>query len=136
MPTVLSPRKPNASLQLLPEAGAERSKAEAGGSQLQGIVRCFGCYAATQPKGTGTVNAFLAILPSRPWAVVTVLALVLRARLLGWSREVAATALVTGPVLIPFGRLHVSLSLPPPRRSLVLFPTAGDSYDTPQRLLP
>src|SRR5215831_12581355 len=30
---------PNASLQLLPEAGAERSKAEAGGSQLQGVVR-------------------------------------------------------------------------------------------------
>jgi len=29
---------PNASLQLLPEAGAERSKAEAGGSQLQGMV--------------------------------------------------------------------------------------------------
>jgi hypothetical protein len=29
----------NASLQLLPEAGAERSKAEAGGSQLQGVVR-------------------------------------------------------------------------------------------------
>jgi len=29
----------NASLQLLPEAGAERSKAKAGGSQLQGVVR-------------------------------------------------------------------------------------------------
>jgi hypothetical protein len=30
-------KKPNASLQLLPEAGAKRSKAEAVGSQLQGI---------------------------------------------------------------------------------------------------
>ena len=30
----------NASLQLLPEARAERSEAEAGGSQLQGVVRC------------------------------------------------------------------------------------------------
>ena len=39
MLTVFFPVKPNASLQLLPEAGAERSTAEAGGSQLQGVVR-------------------------------------------------------------------------------------------------
>ena len=37
--------------------------------------------------------------------MVTVWSLVLRARMLGWSREYATTSLVTGLVLIPFGRL-------------------------------
>jgi hypothetical protein len=41
----------NASLQLLPEAGAERSKAEALGSQLQGIVETVekGLFARVPP---------------------------------------------------------------------------------------
>jgi hypothetical protein len=30
-----------------------------------------------------------------------------RARVKGWSRELATTSLVTGIVLIPFGRLHI-----------------------------
>ena len=33
--------------------------------------------------------------------------MVLRARFIGWSRELATTSLVTGIVLIPFGRLHI-----------------------------
>jgi hypothetical protein len=37
--------------------------------------------------------------------VVTVWSLVLRTRMLGWSREYATTSLVTGLVLLPFGRL-------------------------------
>jgi hypothetical protein len=41
----------------------------------------------------------------RPRVVVTVWSLVLRARMLGWSRERATTSLVTGAALIPFGRL-------------------------------
>jgi hypothetical protein len=47
--------------------------------------------------------------------------LVPRARWLGWSREEATTSLVTGPVLIPFGRLHASPSLPPPRLPYIGF---------------
>src|SRR3989441_12460139 len=45
----------------------------------------------------GTAHAFLAILAGRPWVVVTVPALVLRARWFGWSRESATVSLVTGP---------------------------------------
>ena len=85
------------------------------------MVRGLGGYAASHTKGTGTANAFLAILEDRPWVVVTVPALVLCARWLGWSREEATTSLVTGPVLIPFGRLHASPSLPPPRPSYICF---------------
>src|SRR5215510_3205082 len=101
------------------------------------IVRGFGGCAATHVEGTGQpVHFFPAILLGRPWVVVTVPALVLCARLLGWSREEATTSLVTGPVLIPFGRLHPSLSLPPPTAVLSLFPPTGGGYDTPQRLFP
>jgi hypothetical protein len=38
-PWAAAPLAPNARLQLLPEAAAQRSKAEAVGSQLQGIVQ-------------------------------------------------------------------------------------------------
>src|SRR5216683_7805768 len=78
-------------------------------------VRGLGGCAASHVEGTGPARAFRAILVGRPWVVVTVPALVPCARLLGWSREEATTSLVTGPVLIPFGRLHVVPSLPPPR---------------------
>src|SRR5215510_5659541 len=106
-------------------------------SRPHALVRGFGGCAATHVEGTGQpVHFFPAILLGRPWVVVTVPALVLCARLLGWSREEATTSLVTGPVLIPFGRLHPSLSLPPPTAVLSLFPTTGGGYDTPQRLLP
>ena len=44
------------------------------------LVRDIGGYAATHAKGTGTARAFRALLPGRPWVVVTVPALVLRAR--------------------------------------------------------
>jgi hypothetical protein len=53
---------------------------QAAAAMQEGPVRGFGCSAATHPEGTETINAFLAILSSRPWAVVTVLALGLRAR--------------------------------------------------------
>ena len=36
-----------------------------------------------------------------------------------------ATKLVTGPILIPCGRLQVFPSLPPPRLSLMLCPLSG-----------
>src|SRR5215468_6891200 len=99
-------------------------------------VRGFCGCAATHVEGTGqSVHFFPAILLGRPWVVVTVPALVLCARLLGWSREEATTSLVTGPVLIPFGRLHPSLSLPPPTAVLHLFPPGG-YHDTSQRLFP
>src|SRR6266516_7109385 len=100
------------------------------------FVRGLGSCAASHVEGTGPARAFRAILVGSPWVVVTVPALVLCARLLGWSRESATTSLVTGPVLIPFGRLHIFPSLPPPRLSLVLFPASGGRYDTPERLLP
>src|SRR5262245_32306263 len=79
-----------------------------------------GC-AASHVEGTRPAHTFRAILVNRPWVVVTVPALVLCARWLGWSRELATTSLVTGPVLIPFGRLQVFLSLPPPRLSCICF---------------
>ncbi len=44
------------------------------------MVRGFGGYAATHVEGTGPARAFRAILAGRPWVVVTVPALVLRAR--------------------------------------------------------
>jgi hypothetical protein len=80
---------------------------------LQAVVRGFGGCATTHLKGTEPAEPFLAILPHTSWVVVTVPALVPCARLLGWSREVATTSLVTGFRLIPFGRLHVASSLPP-----------------------
>src|SRR5205814_7454381 len=83
------------------------------------LVRGLGGCAASHGEGTGTASAFLATLTGKPWVVVTVPALVLCARWLGWSRESATTSLVTGPVLIPFGRLHIFPSLPPPRLSCV-----------------
>src|SRR2546426_2286276 len=113
---------------LLPErwaSGAAESgsevRADAGSRRLQAVVRGFGGCAASHAKGTGPARAFGAILVGRPWVVVTVPALVLCARWLGWSRELATTSLVTGPVLIPFGRLHVFPPLPPPRLSCVCF---------------
>jgi transposase len=48
-----------------------------------------------------------AILADRPSVVETVLSMVLRARFIGGSRELATTSLVTGLVLIPFGRLPI-----------------------------
>jgi len=84
------------------------------------IVRGFGGCAATHLKGTVPAHPLLAILTSTPWVVVTVPALVLCARLLGWSQEVATTSLATGLGLIPFGRLHVASSLLPPRRFCIL----------------
>ncbi len=81
--------------------------------RVQALVRCFGGYAATHLKGTKPAHLFLAILTRTSWVVVTVPALVLCARLLGWSREVATTSRVTGPCLLPFGRLHVACSFPP-----------------------
>jgi Recombinase/Recombinase zinc beta ribbon domain len=106
------------------------------GEPVDAFVRGFGGCATTHAEGTGTGHAFLAILSRRPWVVVTVPTLVLCARLLGWSREEATTSLVTGSVLIPFGRLHTSLSLPPPTAVLHLFPATGGCHDTPQRLCP
>src|SRR5215510_6597718 len=100
------------------------------------VVRGLGGCAASHIEGTRPARTFCAILTSRPWVVVTVPALVLCARWLGWSRELATTSLVTGSVLIPFGRLHVFPSLPPPRRSLVRCPASGDRDDTPHRLFP
>jgi hypothetical protein len=46
-----------------------------------------------------------AIPALRSSVVETVMSLVLRARLRGWSRELATLSLVTGFDLIPFGRL-------------------------------
>src|ERR1043166_8811684 len=83
------------------------------------VVRGLGGCAASHIKGTRPARTFRAILAGRPWVVVTVPALVLCARWLGWSRELATTSLVTGPVLIPFGRLYIFPSLPPPRLSFV-----------------
>jgi len=77
------------------------------------LVRGFGGCATTHLKGTEPTEPFLAILTRTSWVVVTVPALVLCARLLGWSREVATTSLGTGLRLIPFGRLHVACSYPP-----------------------
>src|SRR2546430_1577687 len=85
------------------------------------VFKGFGGWAATHPQGTVPATQCLGILTSTPWVVVTVPALVLCARLLGWSQEVATTSLATGLGLIPFGRLHVALSLLPPRRSSVCF---------------
>jgi hypothetical protein len=67
----------NAGRQLLPEAGA---LAQAVGSQLHAVVRGLGGYAATHAQGTGTARAFRAILAGQPGVVVTVPALVPRAR--------------------------------------------------------
>src|SRR5262249_3524517 len=83
------------------------------------LDRGLGGCAASHIEGTRPARTFCAILTSRPWVVVTVPALVLCSRWLGWSRELATTSLVTGPVLIPFGRLHVVPSLPPPRLSFL-----------------
>src|SRR6266436_1294843 len=95
-----------------------------------GLVRGFGGCAASHVEGTGPARAFHAILVGSPWVVVTVPALVLCARLLGWSRESATTSLVTGPILIQVERLQIFPSLPPPRLSLGLFPASGGHYDT------
>ncbi len=83
------------------------------------VVRGLGGCAASHVEGTGPASAFRATLTGRPWVVVTVPTLVLCARWLGWSRESATTSLVTGLVLIPFGRLHIFPSLPPPRLSYI-----------------
>src|SRR6266581_8787427 len=86
------------------------------------MVRGLGGCAASHVEGTGPASAFRATLTGRPWVVVTVPTLVLCARWLGWSRESATTSLVTGLVLIPFGRLHIFPSLPPPRLSYICAP--------------
>ncbi len=65
-----------------------RTVSERGSAADARDVRCFGGCAATHLKGTVPVQPFFAIL-STPWVVVTVPALVLCARLLGWSQEVA-----------------------------------------------
>jgi hypothetical protein len=68
----------------------------------------LGVSAAAPPhiwEELGQCPALGVILFWSPRVVVTVRSLVLRARMLGWSRERATTSLVTGPVLIPFGRL-------------------------------
>src|SRR4029450_12076022 len=106
-------------------AAESGSAAHAGGSQLRALVRGLGGYAASHAEGTAPAHAFRAILVGRPWVVVTVPTLVPRARWLGWSRESATTSLVTGPVLIPFGRLHIFPSLPPPTAVVHLWPTLG-----------
>src|SRR5262245_37311058 len=103
---------------------------------LHRLVRGLGGCAASHIEGTRPARTFCVILASRPWVVVTVPALVLCARWLGWSRELATTSLVTGPVLIPFGRLHIFPSLPPPTAVVHLLPTLGGNHDTPQRLWP
>ena len=51
------------------------------GSHLHCFVRGLGGCAATRLEGTGTAGVFPALLPGRPWVVVTVPALVLCARL-------------------------------------------------------
>src|SRR5215831_15606888 len=101
-------------------SGSE-GRADAVRRHLHAFVRGFGGYAASHVEGTGPTRALRAIFVGSPWVVVTVPALVPCARLLGWSRELATTSLVTGPVLIPFGRLQVCLSLPPPRLSHICF---------------
>src|SRR6266571_8722742 len=126
--TVISSHRPHADLFLSVEAERRASGAPESGSEadavsrrLHAVVRGFGGCAASHAEGTRPAHAFCAILAGRPWVVVTVPALVPCARWLGWSRELATTALVTGPVLIPFGRLHVFPPLPPPRLSCVCF---------------
>src|SRR5438477_12473678 len=109
-----SPRRPT--LGLRRGGGAEPHR-----HRLHILVRGLGGCAASHVEGTRPAHTFRAILVNRPWVVVTVPALVLCARWLGWSRELATTSLVTGPVLIPFGRLQVCLSLPPPRLSRICF---------------
>ena len=69
-------RQPSAAAESRGDAGAE-----AGGSQVQGIVRGLGGCAATRLEGTGTAGVLPAILPGGPWGVVTVPALVPWARL-------------------------------------------------------
>src|SRR5437762_3080097 len=67
-----------------PAAGSgSDAGADAGGSQVQGVVRGFGGCAASHVEGTGPAHALCAILVGNPWVVVTVPALVLCARLLG-----------------------------------------------------
>ena len=77
---------------------------EAVGRRLQCEVRCVSGCAATHVEGTGPALVALCSAPQEPRGVATVWALVLRARMGGWSREYATTALVTGIVLIPCGR--------------------------------
>ena len=61
-------------------SGSE-ARADAGGSQLQGVVRGLGGCAASHVEGTGSARALRALLVGSPWVVVTVPALVLCARL-------------------------------------------------------
>src|SRR5437868_8951121 len=116
----ISPTKPTATI--LTRARSERGTS--GGWRRSAARRLLEASAAAPPhmwKEQGQRRALCAILPWIPWVVVTVPALVPCARMLGWSREVATTSLVTGPVLIPFGRLHALPLLPPPRPSCVCF---------------
>src|SRR5712691_6845344 len=64
-----------------PAAGSgSDAGADAGGSQVQRLVRGLGGGAASHAKGTGTARAFRTLLAGRPWVVVTVPALVPCAR--------------------------------------------------------
>src|SRR6478672_1248543 len=112
-------KRPRHYLQCLPEPRQITVPSSTESLVQECVVRGFGGCAASHVEGTGPAHALRAILVGNPWVVVTVPALVPRARLLGWSRESATTSLVTGLVLIPFGRLHVFPSLPPPRLSCV-----------------
>ena len=97
-----------------------------------GTLLSSGAFAMVGMAVGGFLGGYLYDVSNiRPWVVVTVPALVLCARMLGWSRESATTSLVTGPVLIPFGRLQVFPSLPPPRLSLGLCSTSGGHDDPP-----
>jgi hypothetical protein len=55
----------NASLQLLPEAEAERSKAEAVGSQLQGVVRTRCAQSRSGRSPPKVVRCLMSVQPSR-----------------------------------------------------------------------
>jgi acetyl esterase/lipase len=88
-----------------------------GDKKNKSAITWLGASAAAPPhisKEQSQPTRFFAILTSTPWVVVTVPTLVLCARWLGWSQEVATTSLATGLGLIPFGRLHVASSLLPP----------------------
>jgi len=134
-PSPVAKIRPNAALQARPIAGARDER------RLLGVAckRWLGASAAAPPhmwQEQGQPARCVLSSWARPWVVVTVPALVLCARWCGWSREAATTALVTGPVLIPFGRRQGVAVPPAPTALLRLFPVPGGGDDTPQRLCP
>src|SRR6266568_5900156 len=66
-------------------------------------------------------HGFPILTPWRPWVEVADRFLVLRARRIVWSRELALTSLVARPRVSPLGRMLLNHALPR-LRPLVFFP--------------